>query len=355
MNNPLVTLIGARRAKSLDPLFSKTSNLLGLCFLMLTPALMGQIAAYPGARTVMDAHNCYPYFEWWSDRIDRALSAGTPLAIEQDLAWYTDERTGKSWSIVTHGLPGEGTEPTMKQYFFERVRPIVEKALRKGNHDDWPLITLNLDFKTEEPEHLRAVLALLNEYRAWITTAPRTPAESEVMALSIRPILVLTGESDVQQRVFYDEVPIGGQLLVFGAAHTNEKNPMAAPAILEPGRATNYRRWWNNPWSVVEEGGQTKAGEWTKADRLRLRALVEHAHENGLWIRFYTLDGVDNKQNLSCQGWFSGYNFGSLEAAEVRWRAALQAGVDYIASDQYETLSQFIKENQSLAKEKPGH
>ena len=27
----------------------------------------------PGSRTVMDAHNCYPYFEWWSDRIDRAL------------------------------------------------------------------------------------------------------------------------------------------------------------------------------------------------------------------------------------------------------------------------------------------
>lgn len=39
----------------------------------------------PGSRTLMDAHNCYPYFEWWSDRIDRALSGGTPLAIEQDL------------------------------------------------------------------------------------------------------------------------------------------------------------------------------------------------------------------------------------------------------------------------------
>lgn len=57
----------------------------------------------PGLRTLMDAHNCYPYFEWWGDRIDRALSAGTPLAIEQDLAWYTDRQTGKSWSVVTHG------------------------------------------------------------------------------------------------------------------------------------------------------------------------------------------------------------------------------------------------------------
>ena len=71
----------------------------------------------------MDAHNCYPYFEWWGDRIDRALSAGTPLAIEQDLAWHTDPKTGRSWSVVTHGEPTYGNEPTMEEYFFDRVRP----------------------------------------------------------------------------------------------------------------------------------------------------------------------------------------------------------------------------------------
>src|SRR5262250_2943964 len=69
----------------------------------------------PGGRVLLDAHNCYPYGEWWSDRIDRALSAGAPLAIEQDLAWYTDKKTGKSWSIVTHGLPAEPHAPIMKQ------------------------------------------------------------------------------------------------------------------------------------------------------------------------------------------------------------------------------------------------
>jgi hypothetical protein len=35
----------------------------------------------------MDAHNCYPYFGWWADRIDRTLSEGTPLALEQDSYW----------------------------------------------------------------------------------------------------------------------------------------------------------------------------------------------------------------------------------------------------------------------------
>lgn len=299
----------------------------------------------PGSRTVMDAHNCYPYYEWWYDRIDRALSAGTPLAIEQDLHWYTNAKTGKSWSIVAHGVPISGHEPTMEHYFFDRVRPIVEQALKDGNRGDWPLITLNLDFKTEEPAHLQAVWELLTKYQDWLTTAPKT-ADRTVQPLNVRPILVLTGESDAQQAVFYDRVPVGGRLLVFGAVHTSKLDPMAAPEVLEPAPADNYRRWWNNPWSVVEKGGQQQAGAWTGADEQRLRALVRHAHDHGLWIRFYTLDGATDKEE-SCNGWFRSYNFGSLEAAEERWRAALQAGVDYIASDQYEELGAFLRKGQT--------
>ena len=32
-----------------------------------------------------------------------------------------------------------------------------------------------------------------------------------------------------------------------------------------------------------------------------------------------------------------GYDFGSLDAARLRWRAAIVDGVDYLATDQYET------------------
>ena len=92
----------------------------------------------------------------------------------------------------------------------------------------------------------------------------------------------------------------------------------------------------------MEEGGQNHAGEWTKADELRLRSLVEHAHANGLWIRFYTLDGASDKER-SCNGWVHGYDFGALSAAEVRWKAAWQDGVDYLASDQYERVAQLLK------------
>ncbi len=147
-----------------------------LLVLAICSPSLGAQQPVPGSRTVMDAHNCYPYFEWWGDRIDRALSAGTPLAIEQDLAWHTDPKTGRSWSVVTHGEPTSGEEPTMDEYFFKRVRPIVEKALREGNHGDWPIITLNLDFKDNKPEHLAAVLALLRKYQPWLTTSVKARA-----------------------------------------------------------------------------------------------------------------------------------------------------------------------------------
>jgi hypothetical protein len=289
----------------------------------------------------MDAHNCYPYFEWWYDRIDRALSAGTPLAIEQDLAWHTDPKTGRSWSVVTHGEPTYGDEPTMEQYFFEKVRPIVERAVREGNHGDWPLITLNLDFKDSKPEHLAAVLALLRKYQSWLSSTVKGAQETDVKPLDVKPILVLTGEADAQQTVFYDQLQAGERVLLFGAVHSGEKDPAAAPEVIDSEKATNYRRWWNNAWDVVEAAGQAHAGEWTAEKMTRLRALVERAHANGLWIRFYTLDGATESE-LSCHGWFHGYNFGSLDAARVRWRAAIAAHVDYLASDQYELVGKEI-------------
>jgi hypothetical protein len=316
--------------------------------------LHAQKVPAPGARSVMDAHNCYPYYEWWNDRIDRALSAGTPVAIEQDLGWYTDPRTGKSWSVVSHSEPPSGHEPTMEQYFFARVRPIVEKALAEGNRGDWPLITLNLDFKDNRPEHIAAVLALLRKYQSWITSTRKGDSIGTVGPLEVKPVLVLTGESDAQQEVFYDQLQPGERVLAFGAIHTAAKDSHAAPDVIDDVKANNYRRWWNNAWNVVEASGQQHAGEWTEQKMTRLRTLVARAHANGLWIRFYTLDGSTEKE-LSCNGWFRSYDFGSLDAARVRWRAAQAAGVDYIASDQYELLAQELKAGQSLVSALAGH
>jgi len=122
-------------------------------------------------------------------------------------------------------------------------------------------------------------------------------------------------------------VPICDSLLVFGAT-------------TRPYR-TNYHRWMNYSWKAVEPEGQPNAGAWTKDDETRLRTLVTAAHDAHLWIRFYTLDGFDPHDESG--GWSASYNFGSLAAARERWRAAIRAGVDYIAVDQYEAFHEFTR------------
>ena len=336
-----------------EPMLGTTAMRLVRFLLIATCVLRGiepgkPPAITPGSRVLMDAHNCYPYGGKWADRIERALKTGTPLAIEQDLFWYTNPHTHQSQSLVTHGEPIHGNEPTMRDYFFERIRPLMEAALKEGDHGDWPLVTLNLDFKSDESAHHAAVWKLLKQYEPWICSAERTSDKRTVMPMTVRPLLVLTGEADSQERDFYDAVPTGERLLVFGAVHPQKKNAPAEDLVLQA--ANNYRRWWNNPWSVVERGGQRKAGPWTAQDEVRLRQLVTRAHELGLWIRFYTLNGLVDR-DLGLNGWDKGYNFGSREKVSSRWLAAIKAGVDFVATDQYEDLAALMKAR--VAQESP--
>lgn len=303
---------------------------------------------------LLDAHNCYPYDGQWNDRIHRALNSGFPVSIEQDLAWYVDPANGKGRVVVSHTPKPAGTEPTLRDYFFRQVGPIVKKAIAENKRDQWPLIILHFDFKDNQPAILHAVWDLLGEYEPWLSTAVKTGNPNELSPIEVKPILVLTEDSDAQQKIFFDDLPDGAKLRVFGSAHTHpvpkgmtrsEAMHWAAtapPQELLSEAPTNYRRWWNCSWYPVEEGGQTRAGDWTDADDKRLRALVDHAHQLGYWIRLWTLDGFKPADN---RGWEQSYNFGSQQAVILRWKAAVAAGVNMIATDQYETLATYLKQH----------
>jgi hypothetical protein len=279
----------------------------------------------PRRRVLLDAHNAYPYQGRWADRVDRALATGLPLAIEQDLLWRPASGTEPSHSIVSHGEPFTGHEPTLRD-FFEHVRPIVTRALQSGSREDWPIITVNLDFKDHDSQHFKAIWRLLDDYEPWLTTALQVADERSVQPLDIKPVLVLTGADPAQAAVFHQAVPVGSRLRLFGAV---------PPGSL---KKTNYLRWSNNPWSVVEPESQNKAGDWSESDAARLDRLVDAAHDAGLWIRFYTLNGHPPEEGER-MGWSAGYNFMSIDAARIRWRAAIDAGVDFIATDQYEEMA----------------
>ena len=288
----------------------------------------------PGQRVLLDAHNCYPYEGLWTDRLDRALSVGTPLAIEIDLIWDPTTTPGAPRVVVRHGGKATGDEPTFQAYFFEKARPIVERALRQNDHSQWPLLTLNInDLRADEPEFFTALWNLMGTYEPWLCTAFKSADVSRIAPLDLKPILVLTSDGKQQFKTFYDAVPPGGKLRMFAAG--------------KPDRAAdNFRRWLNYAWKEVEPEGQNNAGDWTAQDAARLKSLVDSAHQRGYWVRFYTLNGHD-ALDVALRGWTPGYNFGSLQAAKLRWRAAQAAGVDFIASDQYEECAKVLRRQQA--------
>ena len=303
---------------------------------------------------MLDAHNCYPYEGHWNDRIHRALNSGFPVSIEQDLAWFVDPATGKGRVVVSHTPHPTGAEPTLEDYFFKQVTPVVRKIVAENKRSEWPLIVLHFDFKDNQTALVQAVWEILGKHEEWLSTAVKTGDPAKISPIERKPILVVTEEADEQQKVFYDAVPVGGRLRLFGSAHTHPapKNMTkeqvvhwavtVSPEELVKEKPTNYRRWWNSSWYAVEEGGAPGAGDWTAADDRRLRALVDHAHAMGYWVRFYALDGFAPAED---QGWGMSYNFGSREAVVLRWKAAIAAGVNFIPTNQYEALATYLKQD----------
>ncbi|HYI31622.1 MAG TPA: hypothetical protein VD863_27620, partial [Bradyrhizobium sp.] len=291
-------------------------------------------------QSLVHAHNAYPEGGQWSDRIDRALAIGqVPAVIEQDVA-FAPRNAPEDRSVVAHDAKLAATAPSLRRYFFDRVRPMLERAVTEGRPEQWPVVVLHLDFKSNEREHHRAVWDLLKQHQAWLTTAAVSSDPARVAEVKRGPLLVLTENGDGQERDFTEWAAAEGSLLLFGSipapvlpasddpAERARILRVATPRELVPTAATNYRRWVNFSWGAVEEGGPSRAGDWTREDQDRLDAVVSYAHRQGLLVRFYTLNGHTAAMN---RGWTASYNFGDLEAARRRWRGAMASGVDLIA------------------------
>jgi hypothetical protein len=338
----------------------KRTHLIAICAgagLIVTAALSAKVTAIyaPGSRTVILSHNAYPDHGKYADRLDRALAAGLPAVIEQDLAWVD----GKSLEI--HGARNVGGEdPTIETYFFPKVKPIIEKALKDGNKGNWPLITLYLDIKNDPPEHLAAISQVLDKYDAWLTTAKKTSDINVQSALELKPLMVLVEDkqNDIKQKFFYDDVPVGGKIRVFGSVPKFDENPNKLPrdrkaeaiALLStltpeqliPHKADNYHRWFGTNWAFVEKGGETGSGDWTPEAEARLKSFVNYGHRLGYFVGFYCLDGYTEAEN---KGWDKDYNFGSKDKVMPRWKAAVSAHADFISTDQMEDLTAVIRES----------
>jgi hypothetical protein len=319
---------------------------------VLTVAVAANTLA-PGSRTLILSHNAYPDHGKFADRLDRSLAV-LPAIIEQDLSWVD----GKS--LMIHGAKNVASDdPSLETYFFPKVRPIVEKALKDGNKGNWPLITLYLDIKNDPLEHLEAINKLLDKYDAWLTKAQKTADIAKQSPLELKPMMVIVedkGNGDIKQKFFYDNVPVGGKIRVFGSPDKFDENPTKLPrekkdeAVdlmatrdleqLVTKKADNYHRWFGTNWAFIEKGGETRAGEWTKESEARLKKFVDYGHKLGYLVGFYCLNGYTAAED---QGWDKSYNFGSKDKVMPRWQAAVRAHADFISTDQVEEVAKVVK------------
>lgn len=307
----------------------------------------------PGARVLLAAHNAAPDHGKWANRLDRALATGQPFLVEEDLTWVNGQ------SVLAHGLKHAsltGGNPTLESYFFPKVKPVIEKALAEGNKGNWPIITLYLDIKNDPIPHLDAIAQELSKYKSWLTWAVKTDDITKVSPLHIRPMIVIVedDQNDINKElVFYDRVPVGGKLVVFGSVPKLEPNPghklsdeeatddqfLVHPDDLIIARADNYHRWINIDWAHIVKGGETEAGPWTAASDRRLKEFIDYGHKMGYLVGTWCLDGYAPGQD---QGWDPGYDLGSYQAAVTRWKAVIAARMDFIFTDQYEDLAKVI-------------
>ena len=244
----------------------------------------GSVAAdalTPGTRVLLDAHNSYPENGRWADRIERALSTGVPIAIEQDLFWYRDPASGAARSILSHTEPRSGTEPGMREYLLERIRPIVERPCRRIAARTGRSSCLTR-LEVGRARTSRRGVAAARRPETWLCTAPRGADPATVQPMRLGPVLVLTGEQDTHSRISTTACRKAPRC---GCSARCTGCPRAGR-----GRRRTIAAGGTRP-GARSSPGQPKAGEWADADQARLAAAVQAAHAAGLSIRYYTLDG----------------------------------------------------------------
>src|SRR5271169_3911346 len=275
---------------------------LALASLVAIAAKMHSSLFEPGARTLMLAHNAYPDDGKYGDRLDRVIAAGVPFVVEEDLVWV-DGR-----SLLIHNAKAAGADsPTLESYFFPKVAPIVEKALKEGNKGNWPLITLYLDIKNDPVEHLEVINKVLDKYDAWLTKAVKTEDITKMSPLELKPMMIVLEDKqkDIKQEFFYDRVPVGGKIRAFGSAVKFDDNPGHLPKTAKAERlasmlkvdpeqlvskkADNWRRWFGTDWAFIELCGPEHGKDWSAAADARVKKFVDYGHRLGYLVSFYSI------------------------------------------------------------------
>jgi hypothetical protein len=267
----------------------------------MSPLLL--LLAFPGP-WLYNAHNCYPENGQYSDRLERARRAGL-RAVEIDVTWSEERRR----TVISHQKMPTGGEPTLKEYFWKPVEPELRRLPR--GRPGWLLL---IDFKIDHPAVIEEIYQDLKLRRRLLT---RFGDQVDYGPLTV----MLTGDN-AAIAAFEKRNRGSGPYLAMGNREPAGRQYQDNVAAYFDADATPFYRVFNFEWVHLEPDREARrSGPMPEAARARLRALAELAHQKGYWLRTWTLNES---------------TFGGRQGLLERWRAAREAGVEMIATDEYE-------------------
>jgi hypothetical protein len=261
------------------------------------------LLVFPGL-WLYNAHNCYPEKGQYRDRLERARQAGL-RAVEIDVTWSEQRRR----TVISHEKTPSGGEPTLKEYFWKAVEPELRRLPR--GQAAW---LLQIDFKIDHPAVIEEVYRDLDRRRRLLT---RFGDQVDYGPLTV----MLTGDNAAIAS-FEKRSRGNGPYLAMANREPVERQYQDNVTAYFDADATPFYRVFNLEWVHLEPDREARrSGPLPESARTRLRALAELARQKGYWLRTWTLNES---------------TFGGREGLLERWRAAREAGVDMIATDEYE-------------------
>lgn len=250
------------------------------------------------------AHNAYPEKGQHGDRLERARRAGL-RAVEIDVSWSEERRR----AVITHEKIPAGGEPTLEQYFWKPLLPELERLPR--GKPGWLLL---VDFKTGHPGPVRELYGDLQRRSRLVS---RFGSQIDYGPLTV----LLTGDNRAIA-AFEKLHPARGPYLAMGNREPPERQYRENLEEYFPEPPTAFYRVYNFEWSHIEPDRDARRnGPLPGNARDRLRAFAELARRKGYWLRTWTLNES---------------TFGGRAGLLERWTAAREAGVQMIATDEYD-------------------
>ena len=240
----------------------------------------------PPPLTRAHAHNDYLHARPLHDALDHGF-----CSIEADV-YLVDGAL-----LVAHDRKDVKPDRTLTALYLEPLRERV-KANGGRVHRGDPAITLLVDIKSEASATYAALHELLQRYASMLTTYRGDRIEPKAVNVIIsgnRPVAEIA-----PQAVRYAAVD--------GRAGDLESNPSAQ---LVPWVSDNWQKHFTWRWQ----------GEMPPAERAALQRWIECAHAQGRKVRFWnTPDRPD------------------------AWRILLEAGVDFVGTDDLDGLARFLRQ-----------